>query len=348
MWGVERKDLVTVCIVCEDSNKRNTQRRFVAVEFKSQPRTPIEHPIYKQCNLRDTLSVQEETVKDVSEKLLPLMKTMDPLKHLIKGLPQTRNSWDILEDKYVAHGLCHNMMIAFLYNMDDTNGKNAMASLLGEIINKLGLDEQLSVVSTGSTSRRSFCSTSVRLEVSRYSSSGESPPKPASKINKELQQTFPQTDSGKQAFETNESVVTPSKNVQITPESSPGSTLSSSSDESSAHLTTEDVLVYSAPNQMTSPIQSSLVVSIKKGDACSQTQCLQNLLSRLPYQKNKLFGLSINAVEAAIYSIELTDDSVKLCSYNDYIFRKFGKSFCVDSFSEFVIDIGLILYSSTQ
>lgn len=98
MWGVERKDLVTVCIVCEDSNKRNTQRRFVAVEFKSQPRTPIEHPIYKQCNLRDTLSVQEETVKDVSEKLLPLMKTMDPLKHLIKGLPQTRNSWDILED----------------------------------------------------------------------------------------------------------------------------------------------------------------------------------------------------------------------------------------------------------
>lgn len=254
----------------------------------------------------------------------------------------------ILLSEYVAHGLCHNMMIAFLYNMDDTNGKNAMASLLGEIINKLGLDEQLSVVSTGSTSRRSFCSTSVRLEVSRYSSSGESPPKPASKINKELQQTFPQTDSGKQAFETNESVVTPSKNVQITPESSPGSTLSSSSDESSAHLTTEDVLVYSAPNQMTSPIQSSLVVSIKKGDACSQTQCLQNLLSRLPYQKNKLFGLSINAVEAAIYSVELTDDSVKLCSYNDYIFRKFGKSFCVDSFSEFVIDIGLILYSSTQ
>ncbi|CAG2237781.1 unnamed protein product [Mytilus edulis] len=100
--------------------------------------------------------------------------------------------------------------------------------------------------------------------------------------------------------------------------------------------------------QMTSPIQSSLVVSIKKGDACSQTQCLQNLLSRLPYQKNQLFGLSINAVEAAIYSVELTDDSVKLCSYNDYIFRKFGKSFCVDSFSEFVIDIGLILYSSTQ
>lgn len=67
------------------------------MEFKSQPRTPIA-PLYKQCNLRDTLSVQEETVKDVSEKLLPLMKTMDPLKHLIQGLPQTRNSWDILED----------------------------------------------------------------------------------------------------------------------------------------------------------------------------------------------------------------------------------------------------------
>ncbi|KAK3094985.1 hypothetical protein FSP39_008758 [Pinctada imbricata] len=288
LWGREKRDLVTVHITCSDDSTH--PRKFKTLWFRNQPEVCITL-VYKGCCLKehldDVVGMEHGVggMEDIIRKVLSSLKEeIKPMGNMIQAMPGDRHTWDISEDDFVTHGLCHSLMRAFLYNMEETSGKDAIASLLKDIIKPLGLGEKLSTVSTGSPSNVSFCATSIKL--------------------------------------------------------------TANSDESAAaKLSTTDLLVFYTPEELTVPIETCLVVIIKKKDISAEEELQEQLLSRLPYQSGMIFGMYINAMEAVLYSVTRQHDRVDIYRYKDYIFRKPKETFCVDSFWNMIVDIGLLMAS---
>lgn len=129
MWGVERKDLVTVIISCNDSKKSDVEREHTKVEWKSRyPRiesldSTVIDSLIRGNDLRNALlgkdmTTQDEAVNDVRDKLLPLTRAMEPLGHFVNGTPSitTRDSWDIDQDsKYLS--LLYEILYIYTYTL---------------------------------------------------------------------------------------------------------------------------------------------------------------------------------------------------------------------------------------
>ena len=212
-----------------------------------------------------------------------------------------------------TEGLCQQLLIAFLNGMSDTEGKVAMSKLLERIICETKM--AMSVVCTGAAHRSRF----------------------ASKVMSDV--TVCQSSSG------SEDNVPP-------PKKGPGSAHQAKSPRPiRPKYSTPDVLVFKNPLEIYMPIDTKLLISVKKGfkpwrgvDICRE------LLSRLPYIKEdaKCFGLEISANQANLYSVHLSSAepvrNVYLLEYKTYQFELSGtKHFSIESFITMVQDIVFIL-----
>lgn len=202
--------------------------------------------------------------------------------------------------------------------MNGAHGKDAVCSLLTEIVKYLNLEQTLSVTSKGSSSSVNDLATSVSMKVVQDISSNNT------------------------KFYGDDNKVTTQLNLN-----SPKS--ENSTDSYCKKKCKEDVLVYYSPETLDAPIQTRLVVIVNHGHRCDETAILTALMSRLPYQTGAIFGLSINAIGAALYSVECVKDHetdsdvVNISVYQEYSFSLPNQPFSVKSFWNMIRDIGFIL-----
>lgn len=225
-------------------------------------------------------------------------------------------------------GLSRKLLRAFLFNMDDSNGKEAVKSLVEKIITLSQLN-LLEVIQTGSSSHMTFFATSLIFKNLLKDSSSEVDSTPEM-IQRDVIPVTQQTPVTRRA----------SKKTNISPEE----ITSSDSSEPKRHFSTSDVLVFHWPQMHT-----KLVISVKKGCTDGISDLIKQLLSRLPYQSGWIFGLHINAMEATICSVEheLEDEdpskALNVCICKPYTFKKLRQPFSVESFGDMTLDIGTIL-----
>jgi hypothetical protein len=232
--------------------------------------------------------------------------------------------------------LCKAIKEAFLYNMVDTVGKDAIKMLLSEIVSRLELDQSLLVKQTGRPCHMTYLATSVILDTQIKSSECSDTDtttaeegSPEASICKNPRSLF-----------SSETPVTRSKNATVSPSSSDAS----EPKEQKPKLSTSDILVFSRSG-IEEPIKTSLVVSLKSGNNQSDGSILAELCSRLPYQFGRCFGLLINSSKGQIYSVseDRTEGIVKMFSYKANVFRREGSTFDIEAFFKLICEVASIL-----
>ena len=186
-----------------------------------------------------------------------------------------------------TEGLCQQLLIAFFNGMSDTECKVAMSKLLERIICETEM--AMSVVCTGAAHRSRFAS-KVILDV-----------------------TVSQSSSGSE------------DNVPPPKKGSGSAHQAGSPRPLRPQYSTPDVVVFKNPLEKCMPIDTKLIISVKKGfKSWHGVDICRELLSRLPYMKEdaKCFGLEISVNQANLYSVHLSSAepvrNVYLFEYKPY------------------------------
>jgi len=253
------------------------------------------------------------------------------------------NSTDIPEDP-----LAKTLITAFLFCMNDCEGKFAISKLLERLIVDIGL-QGYQVVSTGSSSHVTRFTTAANviciMHTSTESDSSESTP-PKQKKRRQLDTTKKCTRDLSTTTDAHQPVntdfmdsKTESHNTSLTSEPSSQTAYGSK-------LSLSDIIVFTQelPDCC---IVAKLVVSVKSFFLQLRgMDIVKEMLSRLPYQQD-LYGLELNAGEAALYKVCRTTENdvpiVLIYKYPPYSFKVHQSPFDVSSLWNMIKDVAIIL-----